>query len=91
MWELPALVKLSGGPHDLSSRLAALAADKDFWWIGTGGDGLIRISKSGNAPQVWTESDGLFMPAISAPCRQSDRLTIHSTRGTNEFGALPLR
>jgi hypothetical protein len=57
-------------------NITALAADKDFWWVGTEGDGLIRISKSGNPPKIWTEADGLLMPAISALCRQGDRLWV---------------
>jgi hypothetical protein len=73
-------------------NITALAADKDFWWVGTEGDGLIRISKSGNPPKIWTEADGLLMPAISALCRQGDRLWVgFNFHGSGGLGYLDVK
>jgi len=73
-------------------NITALAADKDFWWVGTEGDGLIRISKSGNPPKTWTEADGLLIPAISALCRQGDRLWVgFNFHGSGGLGYLNIK
>jgi len=73
-------------------NITALAADKDFWWVGTEGDGLIRIPKSGGSPKTWTEADGLFMPAISALYRQGDRLWVgFNFHGSGGLGYLDIK
>jgi hypothetical protein len=73
-------------------NITALAADKDFWWVGTEGDGLIRISKSGNPPKIWTEADGLLIPAISALCCQGDRLWVgFNFHGSGGLGYLDVK
>jgi hypothetical protein len=87
---------MHGGKMDVACptrrNITALAADKDFWWIGTEGDGLIRISKSGNPPKFWTETNGLLMPAISALYRNGDRLwTGFNFRGSGGLGYLDVK
>lgn len=73
--------------HDIT----ALAADKDFWWLGTAGDGLIRISKSGKPSKTFTEADGLLIPAIKALCLNGGRLWVgFDYRGSGGLGYLNL-
>jgi hypothetical protein len=73
-------------------NISALAADHDFWWVGTEGDGLFRIPKFGGSPKVWTEADGLLMPAISALCRQGDRLWVgFNFHGSGGLGYLDVK
>ena len=73
-------------------NITALAADKDFWWVGTEGDGLFRISKAGEPQKNWTEADGLLMSAVSALCRQGDRLWVgFNFHGSGGLGYLDVK
>jgi hypothetical protein len=53
---------------------------------------LIRLSKTGQPPKIWSEADGLLMPNISALCRQGDRLWIgFKFHGSGGLGYLDLK
>jgi len=73
-------------------KITALAADKDFWWIGTEGDGLMRIPKAGGAPKIWTEAEGLLMPTVTALCRSGGRLWVgFGFHGSGGLGYMDLK
>ena len=63
-------------PVQLRNFITAIEADDHDLWLGTAGDGLIRIPKSGSAPAIFGEKDGFPMPNISALRLIGDRLFI---------------
>jgi hypothetical protein len=78
-------------PLNLNHGITAIEADDDNWWLGTDGDGLIRVSQKGGTPRVFTEKDGFPMPSISALKLAPGRLLIGfgaQSGGRGGFGFL---
>lgn len=74
-------------------RAISLSIDPDYWWLGTEGQGLIRIDKSGGKPvRVFSEKDGLLMPTIKSTGWLKDRLWLgFGFRSTGGLGYLDTR
>ena len=72
-------------PLKLEHRITAIEADENDLWLGTEGGGLVRISKAGGVPLVFSEKDGFPMPSITALRLMQGRLLIGF--GFHESGA----
>jgi TolB-like protein len=73
-------------PLALEHPVRTIACDTNATWLGTEGGGLVRLSKTGQPPRVFTEKDGLIMPSIVASCLCGDRLWLGF--GFRESGGL---
>jgi len=63
-------------PLKLEHPITAIEADENDLWLGTGGDGLVRIPKNGGTPRTFGEKDGFPTPSISALRLMQGRLLI---------------
>ena len=70
------LQKTIGLPISPQTPVSAIAVDKDCWWAGTTGAGVLRMDKTGKITCIYGETNGLLMPTITALCRVDDRLWI---------------
>ena len=73
-------------PLALEHPVRTIACDTNATWLGTEGGGLVRISKTGQPPRVFTENDGLLMPSIVATRLCGDQLWLGF--GFRESGGL---
>ena len=79
-------------PFPLKHNINAIVPDESGQWLGTDGDGLVRIFNSGSPCQTYTEREGLLMPSITALCETSNRLWIgFGFRESGGLGYLDLR
>jgi len=78
-------------PPTLNHPITSIAIDEESWWLGTEGEGLVRIYRSGKPPQVFDEKQGLLMPCIRASYLSADRLWLgFGFHGSGGFGYLDI-
>jgi hypothetical protein len=75
-------------PPNVQHSILSIEADDNNLWLGTDGDGLVQLSRSGQLIRVFGENDGFPSASIQSVQLDNGRLSVDF--GNNESGSIDL-